>query len=107
MHGKRYPTRTRRAEKDRSHPQRGSLTYIMFKLESQIPGGATFRSKDHRLRIRFVAESVARITFTSDKPFLERPSSVVVAQPQDIACGMIEDDVEVTVSAARLRIALN
>ncbi len=51
----------------------------MYDLESNH-GAAVFTSDKRRLRIAFITESIARITFTEDKPFETRPSLIVTMQ---------------------------
>lgn len=58
----------------------------MFALEEKIEGGAIFRAGDRRLRLRFITSSTARVTYTSDKPFLERESRIIIGKPDAVEC---------------------
>ena len=51
----------------------------MFTLESN-DGAAVFVSGEHRLRIAFITESIARITWTEGREFCTTESRIVTTQ---------------------------
>jgi alpha-D-xyloside xylohydrolase len=79
----------------------------MFVLESRIEGGAIFRSEDRRLRVQFFGESIARVTFTGDRPFLERESSMVVSARQEVCVGFEEEAAAYTLRAAGMSVVVD
>jgi alpha-D-xyloside xylohydrolase len=78
----------------------------MFVLESNH-GSAIFTSNKRRLRIAFITESIARITFTEDKPFQIRPSLIVTTQQSYTKYSLHEDDNVFTLSTPALQLILN
>ncbi len=69
--------------------------------------GAVFRNGDELLRIRFVTDSIARITSTLGREFFDRPSRIVVAQSDGPVCDVREDQHSYTLSAGLLAITVN
>lgn len=58
-----------------------------FHLDPQTDlarGAVFFRATERQLRIEFFTPSIARITFTGDRPFLPRRSPVVVGSPEEV-----------------------
>lgn len=78
----------------------------MFVLESNH-GSAIFTSNKRRLRIAFITESIARITFTEDKPFQIRPSLIVTTQQSYTKYSLHEDDDAFTLSTPALKLIIN
>ena len=56
----------------------------MFTVERRSDG-VIFRKDDRLLRVRFMTDSIVRITYTQGREFLDRPSRIVVAMPDDVA----------------------
>ncbi len=56
----------------------------MFTVERRSDG-VVFREDDRLLRVRFMTDSIVRITYTQGREFLDRPSRIVVATPADVA----------------------
>ncbi|HTV10079.1 MAG TPA: glycoside hydrolase family 31 protein [Candidatus Aquilonibacter sp.] len=68
----------------------------------------TFRNDDgQRLRIQFFSDSIARITTTQGRDFLDKPSRIVIAQPQEVFFKLREDPDAITVSTQSLTIRIN
>ncbi len=78
----------------------------MFQLERHGPS-AVFRSDRNLLRISFPAEGTARITYTQGKPFIDRPSRVVLAQQQVAAFEIREEAGCYSVFTAKLRVEVS
>ncbi|HEV2578122.1 MAG TPA: TIM-barrel domain-containing protein [Acidobacteriaceae bacterium] len=78
----------------------------MFTVERQS-GDAIFREGDQILRVRFVSDSIARITYTRGRAFLDKPSRIVVAQEVGGEFGLREDSQSYVLSAGPLTVAVN
>lgn len=78
----------------------------MFTIESQSDG-VVFRKDDRLLRIRFVTDSIARITYTQDRQFLDRPSRIVVAPSAKVAHELREEQQSCVLSTAALNVEVN
>lgn len=72
----------------------------------QRADGAIFRNGDQLLRIRFVSDSIARVTYTQGREFVDRPSRIV-AQPGGAACEIREDQQNYILSAESLTVTVN
>lgn len=77
----------------------------MFLLEEQSEA-VVFRSKDRRLRIQFFTDSIARVTFTGDRPFLDRPSRIVVGASQKTLCEVLDETEAYIVRTSALTITV-
>lgn len=56
----------------------------MWTVEEE-PGGAVFHMDDRLLRVRFMTDSILRMTYTEGRRFTERSSRIVVATPSDVS----------------------
>lgn len=73
----------------------------------QRADGAIFRNGNQLLRIRFLTDSIARVTYTQGREFIDRSSRIVVGQPGGAACEIREDQQNYIVSAGSLVIRVN
>ena len=78
----------------------------MFRLESN-DGCAVFTSGERRLRVSFITESVARITYTEGKPFQVRPSLIVTTQKTYTQYLLQEQDGAFTLTTPALKIVVD
>jgi alpha-D-xyloside xylohydrolase len=78
----------------------------MYVLESNH-GAAVFTSDKRRLRIAFITESIARITFTEDKPFETRHSLIVTSQQSYTKYTLRDDAESFTLSTFALTIIID
>lgn len=78
----------------------------MFHLDDQS-SATIFRSSDRRLRIQFFTDAIARITFTGDRPFLNRSSRIVVGMPETVNVTTTEETETYTLSTASIKIVLH
>jgi alpha-D-xyloside xylohydrolase len=78
----------------------------MFELEDQS-GAFVFRSDNHRLRIHFFTDNIARITFTGERLFLDRPSRIVVGAPEIVSVALSEDVDAYTLCTTALKVVLH
>ncbi|MBE2212664.1 MAG: DUF4968 domain-containing protein [Opitutaceae bacterium] len=78
----------------------------MFTLETHDTH-VVFTSGKRRLRISFPAPAIARITCTEDKPFLERPSLIVVPQPPPAPFTLHGDAGAVSISTGQLTLVVD
>src|SRR5215469_13452705 len=78
----------------------------MFTVERRCDG-VVFREQDRVLRIRFMTDAIARVTYTQGKEFVNRPSRIVVAQPEDVAFDVQNALEGYVLSAGRLNIAVD
>lgn len=65
-----------------------------------------FRGGEERLRVQFVTESIARITCTRGREFLDRPSRIVVGRERRAAFEVAEDADAYVVATDSLRVRL-
>lgn len=77
----------------------------MFTLESNR-GPVVLVSSRTRLRIAFVTPSIARITLTRDKPFLERPSLIVTCRDTYNHYSLKEDNTSFHISTPELTLVI-
>lgn len=56
----------------------------MFTAEIRSDG-VLFMEGDRRLRLRFMTDSIVRITCTQGREFLNRPSRIVISSPAEVA----------------------
>jgi alpha-D-xyloside xylohydrolase len=78
----------------------------MFTLETHDTH-VVFTSGKRRLRITFPSPAIARVTWTEDRPFLTRPSLIVVPQPPPAAFTLHGDAATVTISTGQLTLVVN
>lgn len=78
----------------------------MFMVESRSDG-VVFREGDRLLRVRFMTDSIVRITYTQGKEFVDRRSRIVVAQPADVGFDLREDPQRYVLATASLTVAVN
>jgi alpha-D-xyloside xylohydrolase len=80
----------------------------MYLVESCC-GPITLRDEDdHRIRISFITDSIARITTTHGRDFLDKPSRIVIAQePGEISFDLRDDDHDYIASTQSLTIRIN
>ncbi|HMF53411.1 MAG TPA: hypothetical protein VK593_03615, partial [Edaphobacter sp.] len=78
----------------------------MFQLEDQSDA-AVFRSGNRRLRIQFFTSAIARVTFTGDQAFLDRPSRIVAGAPEAVPFELVDEKEAYTLSTAALTIRLH
>lgn len=78
----------------------------LFSLEERSHT-AIFRSKDHRLRVQFFTDDIARITYTGDQSFLERSSRIVVGKPKEVAYEVLDQGDHYVIRTAALSIFLH
>lgn len=78
----------------------------MFRLESN-DGCAVFTSGERRLRVAFVTESVARITYTEGKPFQTRPSLIVTTRKSYTRYSLQEEDEVFSLTTPALKIVVD
>src|SRR6202012_2463817 len=69
--------------------------------------GVLFREGDWRLRVRFMTDSIARITYTQGREFLNRPSRIVVSSAADGAFEFREEAQRYLLAATSLTVAVN
>ena len=62
----------------------------MFTVERRADG-VVFREDDRKLRIRFMTDSIVRVTYTQGSEFLDRASRIVVAPPAEVAFDLREE----------------
>ena len=78
----------------------------MFTVERRSDG-VVFRKDDQLLRIRFMTDSIARITYTQGREFLDRPSRIVVATPADVTFDLCDERKSYVLSAGSLNVTVN
>jgi alpha-D-xyloside xylohydrolase len=78
----------------------------MFTLESN-DHGAVFVSAERRLRIGFVTESIARVTYTEGPSFRDLPSRIVTSQERYTAYTLSEDGCAFTLATPVLTVIVN
>jgi alpha-D-xyloside xylohydrolase len=78
----------------------------MFILESN-DGSATFTSDTRRLRIAFITESIARITYTDGRSFLTRQSRIVTSHESFTKYVLREDTESFALSTPALTVIVN
>lgn len=78
----------------------------MFCLESN-DGCAVFTSGERRLRVSFITESVARITYTEGKPFQTRASLIVTSRKSYTQYSLQEEDDVFTLTTPALKIVVD
>ena len=78
----------------------------MFILESNV-GSAIFISDARRLRIAFITESIARITYTDGRPFLIRQSRIVTSRKNYTKYVLREDAEAFTLSTPALTVIVD
>ena len=69
--------------------------------------GVVFCEGDRRLRIRFVANSIARITYTQGREFLDRPSRIIVAPAAEVAFDLRDEQECYALSSTTLKVTVN
>ena len=69
--------------------------------------GVIFREGERRLRIRFVTESIVRITYTQGREFLDQPSRIIVATPTSVAFDLRDEQQCYVLSTATLNVTVN
>jgi alpha-D-xyloside xylohydrolase len=77
----------------------------MFKLEKRGDSVVLTDGK-RRLRLAFPSASIARVTFTEDKPFKEGSSLIVERKPASTAYSLGESDAEFSISTNALKLAV-
>ena len=78
----------------------------MFVLESN-DGSVILTSDARRLRIAFIAGSIARITYTEGRPFQTKPSRIVTSRESYVKYVVREDGDSFTLSTPALTIIVN
>lgn len=78
----------------------------MFRLESN-DSCAVFTSGERRLRVSFITESVARITYTEGKPFQTRASLIVTSRKSYTQYSLQEEDDVFTLTTPALKIVVD
>ena len=78
----------------------------MYTVESQVDG-VVFREDDRRLRIRFMTDSIVRITYTQGREFLDRPSRIVVASADEVAFALRTEEPQYVISTGTLNVTVN
>jgi alpha-D-xyloside xylohydrolase len=78
----------------------------MFILESN-EGAAIFTSDTRRLRVAFITESIARITYTEGRPFSTRQSRIVTSHKKYAKHLLREDAASFTLSTPALTVIVN
>jgi alpha-D-xyloside xylohydrolase len=78
----------------------------MFIVESRSDG-VVFREDDRLLRVRFVTDSIVRITYTQGREFLDEPSRIVIAQSIDVVFDLRDEPQSYVLSTAALNVAVN
>ncbi len=78
----------------------------MFTVERRSDG-VIFREGDRMLRIRFMTDSIARITYTQGREFLDRSSRIVVARPAEVAFELRREQQAYVLSTGMLKITVN
>ena len=78
----------------------------MYTAESQSDG-VVFREDDRRLRIRFVTNSIVRITYTQGREFMDRPSRIVVAPADEVAFALRTEEQQYVISTGMLNVTVN
>ncbi|HEX5283610.1 MAG TPA: glycoside hydrolase family 31 protein [Bryocella sp.] len=71
------------------------------------PNDVIFREGDQSLRIRFITEAIARITYTQGREFLDRPSRILEAQDAGVEFGLREDSDGYVLAAGSLIVKVN
>lgn len=79
----------------------------MLELETRSDSIILRRADDHRLRITFITDSIARITTTQGRDFVDKPSRIVTAQPGKVSFDLRENSEEYTLSTRALTITIN
>ena len=69
--------------------------------------GVVFREGDRLLRVRFVTDSIVRITYTQGREFLDRPSRIVVAPSANVAYDLSDEQQSYVLSTAALKVTVN
>jgi len=78
----------------------------MFTVERRCDG-VVFREDDRLLRIRFMTDSIARITCTQAREFLDRPSRIVVGSAGDVVFDLLDEQQCYVLSTAALNVTVN
>lgn len=78
----------------------------MFQLESH-DNGTVFVSAEKRLRIGFVTESIACVTYTEGRDFRDLPSRIVTCQKPYLPCVLTEDGESFKLAAGELTVIVN
>ena len=78
----------------------------MFTVERRCDG-VVFREDDRLLRIRFMTDSIARITCTQGREFLDRPSRIVVGSAGDVVSDLRDEQQCYVLSTAALNVTVN
>ncbi len=78
----------------------------MFTVERRSDG-VIFRKDDRLLRVRFMTDSIVRITYTQGREFLDRPSRIVVAMPDDVAFELRHEKQNYVLSTAAVNVRVN
>ena len=78
----------------------------MFSLESN-DDAVVLASGDDRLRVAFASPSIARITFTRGKPFLDRPSLIVTSTARFTGYALTESSGAFAISTAGLTLEVS
>ncbi len=78
----------------------------MFTMMSRSDG-VVFREDDRLLRVRFMTDSIVRITYTQGREFLDRPSRIVVAPSVNVAYGLRDEHQSYVLSTAMLNVTVN
>jgi alpha-D-xyloside xylohydrolase len=63
---------------------------LVFELESK-DAAVIFRCGERYLRVGFMTDRIVRVTYSEGRPFLDRPSRIVVAPREGIGCEVHED----------------
>lgn len=80
----------------------------MYEIESRSRSIVLCSHDDQRLRISFITDSIARITTTQSRNFLDKPSRIVITQePGDVPFNLREDSDNYIVSTQSLTIRIN
>src|ERR1700751_3511024 len=78
----------------------------MFTLERRSDG-VIFRKDDRLLRVCFMTDSIARITYTQGREFLDRRSRIVVAPPMDVAFDLRKEQQSYALSTGTLSVTVD
>jgi len=79
----------------------------VFRLESSHGAVVLVAETGARLRIQFVTEAIARVSYTEGRPFLDKPSRIVTAHDRFVEFVLTEVDDELRIATSAMAIRIN
>lgn len=78
----------------------------MFSVELE-QGCAVLRQEEKRLRIGFISPLIVRVTYTEGREFIDQPSRIVCALPEQVAVKVHENGQHIRVTSSELAVEVD